>query len=214
MAKTHVVVQGETLSAIARKYGVASWRAIYEHADNADFRAKRPNPNIIYPGDELFVPGAEEEEPYRTGARYTFQAQTQRLQLRMQDFGGDALAGKKYQLSFNGETREGTTADDGAIDEKITSSTTKAELLVFLDDEPDGAKLNWKLDIDHLDPIAELSGIQARLNNLCFDSGPVDGIMGPLTKSGVKAFQERYELVVDGIPDRNTKAKLEEIHGC
>ena len=53
--KTYVVVKGDSLSKIAkREYGDASkWRTIYEA--NKD-RIK--DPDLIYPGQELKVPGA------------------------------------------------------------------------------------------------------------------------------------------------------------
>jgi hypothetical protein len=54
----HVVVSGDTLSGIAATYGCPSWRTIYDHEKNADFRALRPNPDLIYPGDRVFVPTA------------------------------------------------------------------------------------------------------------------------------------------------------------
>lgn len=46
---------GDSLSAIAGRYGLR-WRDLYDHADNAAFRRKRPDPNRIYPGDVLMVP--------------------------------------------------------------------------------------------------------------------------------------------------------------
>ena len=56
---TYIVKPGDNLTVIARKFGVASWRELYNHPRNADFRRMRPNPNLIYPGDRLFVPGQE-----------------------------------------------------------------------------------------------------------------------------------------------------------
>jgi hypothetical protein len=53
----YVVVSGDTLTAIARRFGFASWRDIYYHAENTPFRHKRPNPDKIFPGDELVIPG-------------------------------------------------------------------------------------------------------------------------------------------------------------
>lgn len=59
MPKTHTVAQGETLTRIAKKHKFASWKTLYESPDNADFRALRKDPNIIYPGDQLIIPDKE-----------------------------------------------------------------------------------------------------------------------------------------------------------
>jgi len=52
----YTVKAGDNLTAIAKKFGVPSWQSIYNSPDNAAFRAKRPNPNLIYAGDILMVP--------------------------------------------------------------------------------------------------------------------------------------------------------------
>lgn len=54
----HTVARGETLSLIARKYGILDWRALYEHPQNASFRAFRPDPDLILPGDRIVIPQA------------------------------------------------------------------------------------------------------------------------------------------------------------
>ena len=53
--RVHVVKQGECLSSIAHACGFASYKPVYEHADNADFRKKRPDPAVIFPGDEIAI---------------------------------------------------------------------------------------------------------------------------------------------------------------
>lgn len=63
-------------------------------------------------------------------------------------------------------------------------------------------------------PISYLTGVQFRLNALGFASGPVDGIMGPITKGAVMRFQKAYPpLAVDGIPGPRTQARLAEVAG-
>jgi hypothetical protein len=52
------VKSGDNLSAIAKRFGLRSFRDIYDHPDNAAFRIKRPNPNLIFPGDVVMIPGA------------------------------------------------------------------------------------------------------------------------------------------------------------
>ncbi|MBD3344456.1 MAG: LysM peptidoglycan-binding domain-containing protein, partial [Chitinivibrionales bacterium] len=54
--KNYTIVAGDTLSAIASRHNVASWKVIYNHEKNAAFREKRPDPNRIQPGDVLWVP--------------------------------------------------------------------------------------------------------------------------------------------------------------
>jgi hypothetical protein len=52
----YTVVKGDNLTFIARKFGVRSWQDFYFHTDNTAFRAKRPNPDLIYPGDVVKIP--------------------------------------------------------------------------------------------------------------------------------------------------------------
>jgi len=53
---TYIVKTGDSLSKIAQRYGLKSWQEIYNHPSNAAFRARRPNPNLIHPGDKLTIP--------------------------------------------------------------------------------------------------------------------------------------------------------------
>lgn len=59
MSPRHIVQKGECLSGIAWEHGFTNWRKIYDHPNNAQFRAERPNPDLIYPGDTLFIPERE-----------------------------------------------------------------------------------------------------------------------------------------------------------
>ncbi len=50
--------------------------------------------------------------------------------------------------------------------------------------------------------------LQQRLNSLGYNSGAVDGIFGTRTYNGVKVFQGKHGLAVDGIVGENTRNKL------
>jgi N-acetylmuramoyl-L-alanine amidase len=52
------------------------------------------------------------------------------------------------------------------------------------------------------------------LNNLGFDCGDVDGVIGPKTETAIRGFQESEGLDVDGIAGPQTQAKLKSSDGC
>jgi peptidoglycan hydrolase-like protein with peptidoglycan-binding domain len=49
---------------------------------------------------------------------------------------------------------------------------------------------------------------EARLKDVGFDPGPVDGIYTAQTQAAVRAFQARYGLPVSGLLDRATREEL------
>ena len=51
----HTVVQGECLSSIAAKAGFTV-DALWNLPENAQLKSTRKDPNVLYPGDVVFVP--------------------------------------------------------------------------------------------------------------------------------------------------------------
>jgi N-acetylmuramoyl-L-alanine amidase len=123
-----------------------------------------------------------------------------------------ALKGKKYRLETNGKVKEGTLGADGQIEQEVAANCPEARLTVWLDDDPAKPGIIWDVQLGHLDPVDTTSGIQARLRNLGFNPGAIDGDMGPLTEAAVRGFQSKFGLVVDGIPGPITQGKLKELH--
>jgi membrane-bound lytic murein transglycosylase B len=63
--------------------------------------------------------------------------------------------------------------------------------------------------------LAEMQQFQDKLNQLGFDVGVADGILGPATRKGVRGFQLTVGLIADGYPSKDTveaamKAELSE----
>ncbi|MHC4401824.1 MAG: hypothetical protein ACYTG0_19300 [Planctomycetota bacterium] len=63
MSTPYAIKYGDTLTLIAHRHGLSSWRDIYYHPDNAAFRIKRPNPDKIYPRDVVMIPIAGPTKP-------------------------------------------------------------------------------------------------------------------------------------------------------
>ena len=73
-----------------------------------------------------------------------------------------------------------------------------------------GDRLLWRsATMMRGDDVREL---QHRLNQLGFDSGPEDGIFGPLTQAAVEEFQRNVGLEVDGIAGDRTVQALRRLH--
>ena len=60
---------------------------------------------------------------------------------------------------------------------------------------------------------SETAAIQEKLTRLGFDCGPIDGAIGPQTRSAIMAFQESRGLTVDGICGPVTLAALDAAAG-
>ena len=214
---THTVKQGECLSSIAAKHGFASWKTIYDAPENANFRQERPDPNLIYPGDEVFIPekGVKKDDaPVDNKHVYKKKSSKTFLRIHMKDYNGEALFGLRYRLKIGPDIKEGTLGEDGKLEEPIDPKVTAATLTLWVEEEPHERRYVWDLKIGELDPVETVRGVQARLNNLAHDSGVVDGIVGPITRGATIEFQQKFELEDDGIAGPITKGKLKEVFGC
>ena len=218
MATTHIVQQGECLTSIAHRYGFSDWKAIYDHPDNADLKKARPNPHSLFPGDELQIPDRKEatkKVSATTEQRHVFKVKRPHVLLRVvvKDEEDKPLAGKAYELVVSGEKRKGTTDGDGIVEQKVDPSADSAELTVFLADDPKGEHFHWDVRIGHLDPVEEVTGVQARLNNLGFWCGELTGEVNAETLAALKGFQDVAGMKPTGKLDDATRKKLVEMHG-
>ena len=116
-------------------------------------------------------------------------------------------ANESYTLIVDGNLLSGTTDDDGRLEQTVPPDAKKAKLLVG------EAQDEYILNLGHVAPVDEVAGVQARLNNLGFYSGKLDGVLGPETKAALKCFQIKYELSESGELDEVTKNKLLDVHG-
>jgi len=212
----HEVKQGECAVSLGHHFRMPAEK-IWLDGNNRELSEKRPSRHILHPGDSVFVPDLDNEsESAATEERHRFRLKFSPAFLRVRVLEeGEPLADLPYRLSIGDQTWEGTTDGEGKVEEQIPPTATDAVLEV----DVNGTTQDYVLCLGSLDPLEEVSGIQARLNNLGFDSGPVDGISGPRTRAAVMAFQkERKEdhpdMMVDGIVGPQTRRHLKEVYGC
>lgn len=208
----HVVEPGECLSCIAAAHGM-TWQKLWDLPQNRPLREKRKDPNILLIGDIVFIPEKDLTSASTPSEQlHTFKLVQGGARLRLRFLVQDVpRANAPYRLIVDGISIQGTTNDDGVLFESIPPGALSGK--VEFPQGANGVKSIYEILFGQLDPIDEIAGIQQRLFNLGFDPGPIDGILGPLTKAGVTAFQKDNELQVDGIAGRITKAKLVELHG-
>lgn len=218
MPTRHTVRQGDTLSALAARFGFGSPRDLHEHGDNAELKGKRAKHDQLVPGDVVIIPDREPKEaPCATGGEHVFRVKIPRIELKLRvvDHKHEALSGKPYRLEAGELRDEGTLPDDGMLDVELPADVTSATLRVWLhpkdEDGDEEGDLVYPLAIGHLDPDDELSGVQGRLVSLGYRV-PTSGELDEPTRSALESFQRKHGLEITGEPDGPTRDKLTELH--
>jgi hypothetical protein len=208
MGTDYEIQQGDCLASIARHSGLL-WETIWNRPENSDLRTLRVDPNILFPGDILFIPD-KDPQPVSgsTDARHSFRLKLAPASFHVRLLDQDVpRANLPYRLVLEGSVLTGATDGDGGIDVTIPPDTASGTLWVGDDTDP------YELDFGHLDPIDEISGVQDRLLNLGFGCAAVTGELDDPTRDALRDFQDKYNLDVTGEPDDATRGKLVEEHG-
>jgi N-acetylmuramoyl-L-alanine amidase len=215
----YTVSPGDCLYRIAQANGFASWETIYDDPGNQDFKKARPDPNVIYPGDELVLPDVQpstKSVSCPTDKTHKFQIKLQRIlfRVKVKDENDAPIAGKKFRLDVAGSRFSGTTDGDGIVEQRIPVDATSARLWVFFSaDLEDGEYLMWDVGVGYLDPTDTPEGVQERLNNLGFVCGDPDGQWHDGMDVAVRTFQTVAGIDASGTVDDGTVSKLKEVHG-
>jgi hypothetical protein len=216
MAGNYTVQQGDHLSGIAKAFGFSSYQTIWNDPNNADLKAQRVNPNVLYPGDQLYIQDKDlTQYPRPTEVRHKFIRHKPELKLCLvlEDLYEKPIANASCSLQLGSDTRTVTTDGTGRLEQDIPPDVQDAVLTINANQTPyQGVSLAIK--IGSLDPVEEVSGQQARLNNLGYFAGEVGGTDDDALESAVEEFQCDQGLTVDGICGAGTQAKLKQVHGC
>ncbi|MFL6393017.1 MAG: peptidoglycan-binding domain-containing protein [Nitrososphaeraceae archaeon] len=212
----HPVVQGEFLARIASKYGFTDPMVIWNRPENKVLRDSGRTPTTLAPGDKLFVPELTVRELSKgteTRHRLVVKQSTHRLRVALQRFGARPAAGMSCTVRLGGETKTVKTDGEGKLEVDLPSGAELGELEIDAPDT-DFDRLKIPIRVGHLDPIVEISGQEARLNNLGYRAGTAGDRNAPAFRSAVEEFQCDEKLPVDGVCGVRTQAKLKQVHGC
>ena len=207
----HTVQQGEHITRIAGKYGFRDYHTVWDHPQNADLKKKRASPNVLFPGDSIFIPDKEQKTIDKpTGAMHPFEVNTRKLKLRivLQDYDNLPLKNQACILEVEGKQQKLQSDGNGLIETEVAADAEEGKLTVPQLD------LEYPIRIGHLDPVHEASGWLGRLTNLGYFAPQGDAQVDDLRQHyAIEMFQRDHKLKVSGNLDDATRAKLKDVHG-
>ncbi len=199
---SHTVVQGDCLSSIAERYGF-DWSTLWNHANNAQLKQLRQDPNVIFPGDVVFIPEITAKEvDAATDALHNFKKKgPAQFAVRLLD-GDQPITGQAYELIIDGHSVTGSTDGDGFIRQPLPPEARQGRLIVG-----SGSTRNlYELNFGTVDPVTTENGVRGRLSDLGYG---VDNLA-----DAVKAFKAKNSLSpVDESIDDVFRNKLKEVYG-
>jgi hypothetical protein len=199
------VKQGDCISSISARHGLF-WEKVWNHPKNAKLKEKRKDPNVLYPGDVVFIPEKEKkEESGATEQRHRFKKKGTPAKLKIRLLRKDQpRANLPYRLKIDGEWRsEGETDGDGFVEASIPPCAKTAEIHL---ETPGQSVEVYTFNLGGLDPIDTDDGIRERLSCLGFRVGD------DMTRA-IEAFQKKEGMNPTGQMDEATRTRLKERFG-
>jgi hypothetical protein len=204
----YVIRTGDHLAKIAAKMRFDP-DAVWASEENADLRARRPDPNMLCAGDILYVPKPEtpvwQKVTLGSVNKFVVSVPTVKITLTLAQ-NGQPIANATCKVHGLPGDPERTTDGAGKLEFDAPAS------LEFVTLEFESLSLVRRMRIGHLDPVETDSGIAQRLRNLGF-LGRTDGAPGTLGRA-ITAFQRANGLPATGLIDAATRSKLSGQHGC
>jgi hypothetical protein len=216
MSTTYRVKQGDHISGIAKNFGFSDYLPIWNDQNNAQLRRLRVNPNVLFPEDQVYIPDLVPSEFSRpTDVLHKFKVHISKLKLCLilEDLYEKPIAGAGCDLQIGFDIFAVSTGASGRLEHEIPPDVSDAMLTIKAPQTPfEGTRIPIK--IGYLDPVEEVSGQQARLRNLGYFWGEVDGLVSDNLESAIEEFQCDAGLGVDGVCGPATQAVLKQKHGC
>lgn len=179
MPTYYKVQQGDYLAKIAQQFGFTDYNTIWNDSHNAQLKQKRQSPNVLYPGDILYIPDkADKQLSKATSQSHTFVVPDSdvTLQIVLDNVDFKPLAGADYVLTLPNQTVAATADGSGLLKQDISviqtqiGTQTQAGTLE-VQNQKEGVDVEAGILIAYLNPLTYPSGQMARLNNMGYFAG-------------------------------------------
>lgn len=218
--RPYVVQQGDYLSKLAAQYGFDA-DVTWNHGKNKLLRESGRVPEMLQPLDILYIPEKKPNWlPVKAGQVNAFTASARKvtLSLRFTRRDGKPLANAKCTYNCLLPSKEmppEQTDDAGAL--KFQVSTRQPPFVVTFALE----RYRFVINVGHMDPLSEASGVQKRLENLGYGVSPVIALgvsLGHWTafdrpEKRIATFQRAQGIDPTGTADQGTLHALQNAHG-
>ncbi|MHC4538604.1 MAG: PGRP and LysM peptidoglycan-binding domain-containing protein [Planctomycetota bacterium] len=202
--KKYMVKEGDCISSIAFKYGFFP-DTVWNDSKNSDLKRERMDPNILLPGDTVYIRDKEEkEESCDSDQRHHFRRKGVPEVLRVQlcDEADKPLANAGYTINIDGDLRTDLKTDsEGWVKQSIPPNAKEAIITLTK------TMREYRLALGHLEPVESIKGVQARLDNMGYYCGDEYGEFGKSTRAALRDFQANNGLTL--IDDNSDEIGME-----
>jgi hypothetical protein len=191
----YVIRQGDYLTKLAYEMGFDA-TTVWQDGSNDDLRKERPDPDMLLPGDILYVPtAAPAGTALNIGTTNDFTAAVPTVTVSVR-FDDDRFASQPFTVPELPDLTGLQTGADGTA--TVTAPVTLESITVSFE-TPKAAYTCW---IGYADPLNTLSGVFQRLQNL----GYLDANMAPtddvdVVRAGLRALKAAQTNGSDGSGD-------------
>lgn len=212
----YIVRQGDYLAKLAFVKGFDA-DTVWNDPKNEDLRNLRQDPNILAPGDILYVPESKKDDlalQHGTDNDYAATVPKIQIQVTFKDDEGP-FAGESYLINDLGEPVSGTTDGDGGLTVDVPVTTRELHILF-----PE-RNVVYPVLVGDMDPVREASGVRKRLRHLGYYCDPSrtegpesdEGALAALDRLAMRAFQRDHGITPTDEIDDATRAALVQAHG-
>jgi N-acetylmuramoyl-L-alanine amidase len=216
-ASRHQVAQGERLATIASQYAFACWQTVWNFKGNQEIKDLREDPNILFPGDEVVIPTKLKREAEVPGGTATYVVNRGKEVLRVCFAVGwnwdENPVSYTAKPDTGGPDLTGPLDSEGWMEIDLPPNTSQVDVALWIDD-PDSPIVTYALRVGELDPTDEVTGVQARLANLGYYDGAIDGDAKEVTAAAIAQFRREQGLPLGDQIDDDLREALEGMYGA